>query len=75
MGSAGSDTSPQAKRRKMDLPIPQLSTSDDLVICAACGAQYEVTEDVGMESCRICEVFKSRACVCSIIQADCNFWQ
>ncbi|ETN43273.1 uncharacterized protein HMPREF1541_02432 [Cyphellophora europaea CBS 101466] len=45
MGSAGSDTSPQAKRRKMDLPIPQLSTSDDLVICAACGAQYEVTED------------------------------
>ena len=56
MGSAGSDTSPQAKRRKTDASMPVLSTSDDLMICTACGAQYEVTEDVGMEECRICEV-------------------
>lgn len=33
-----------------------LSTSNDLMMCTACGAQYEVTEDVGMEECRICEV-------------------
>lgn len=62
MGSAGSDTSPQAKRRKMDVAMPMLSTTDDLMICTACGAQYEVTEDVGMDECRICEVTKALLC-------------
>jgi len=31
----------------------QLSTSDDLLICTACGTQYEVTSD--KSSCRICD--------------------
>lgn len=57
MAEASSDTSPEAKRRKTDAPRPVLSTSNDLMICMACGAQYEVTEDVGMEECRVCEVF------------------
>lgn len=40
----------------MDVAAPVLSTTDDLMICTACGAQYEVSEDVGMDECRICEV-------------------
>ena len=61
MGSAGMDSSPQAKRRKMDAAYPVLSTSNDLMVCTACGAQYEVTEEVGMDECRICEVLQQHA--------------
>ena len=32
-----------------------LSTSDDLLLCTACGAQYEVTESEGKTNCRICD--------------------
>lgn len=56
MGSNGTDDIPEAKRRKMDVQLPVLSTTDDLVICCACGAQYEVTEEEGLNECRICEV-------------------
>ncbi|KIW25759.1 uncharacterized protein PV07_08914 [Cladophialophora immunda] len=34
---------------------PKLTTSDDLLICCACGAQYEVDETTGKDECRICE--------------------
>ncbi|OAL34109.1 hypothetical protein AYO20_06564 [Fonsecaea nubica] len=36
---------------------PKLSTSDDLLICCACGAQYDVCKDTGRDKdeCRICE--------------------
>jgi hypothetical protein len=36
--------------------MAQLNTSDDLLICCACGAEYDVTEEEGKESCRICDV-------------------
>ena len=32
-----------------------LSTSDDLLICAACGTQYEVTVSEGKTNCRVCD--------------------
>lgn len=32
-----------------------LNTSDDLLICRACGTQFQVTEDEGLKSCRICD--------------------
>lgn len=32
-----------------------LNTSDDLLICRACGTQFDVTEDMGLESCRVCD--------------------
>lgn len=44
--------------------MPQLSTTDDLVLCCACGAQYEVTEDVGLSECRICEVWQQLSTEC-----------
>lgn len=36
-------------------PSSQLTTSDDLLICTACGTQFPVTEDSGKSSCRICD--------------------
>lgn len=32
-----------------------LNTSDDLLICCACGTQYEATESSNLNSCRICD--------------------
>lgn len=32
-----------------------LKTSDNLLICRACGTQYQVTQDEGLKSCRICD--------------------
>lgn len=32
-----------------------LSTSDDLLLCRACGTQYQVSEKEGLRSCRICD--------------------
>lgn len=32
-----------------------LNTSNDLLICRACGTQYQTTEDEGLKSCRICD--------------------
>lgn len=32
-----------------------LNTSNDLLICRACGTQYQVTEQEGLKSCRICD--------------------
>lgn len=32
-----------------------LNTSDDLLICRACGTQFEMTAEQGLESCRICD--------------------
>lgn len=32
-----------------------LNTSDNLLICRACGTQFQVTEDEGLEACRICD--------------------
>jgi hypothetical protein len=61
MGSAGSGTSPVAKRRKMDMEMPVLSTTDDLMVCTTCGAQYEVTEEQGLKECRVCEVRRAQA--------------
>ncbi|OCT46201.1 hypothetical protein CLCR_01182 [Cladophialophora carrionii] len=34
---------------------PKLITSNDLVVCRTCGAQYDVPERVGKTECRICE--------------------
>ncbi len=34
----------------------KLITSDDLLICNACGAQYDGDEKTGKDECRICEV-------------------
>ena len=48
--------------------MAKLNTSDDLLICCACGAQYDVTEKEGRESCRICDVhLLSRASVSSVL--------
>jgi hypothetical protein len=62
MGSTGSETgiSPQAKRRKTGLDMPELDTTDDLLLCTACGAQYEVTEEQGLSECRVCEVCRRK---------------
>jgi hypothetical protein len=49
-------TSPQAKRRKTEAYEPQLDTTDDLLLCVACGAQYDVTKEEGLSECRVCEV-------------------
>ena len=38
----------------------KLSTSDDLLICNACGAQYEVTSSSNKSECRICDVSASK---------------
>lgn len=35
---------------------PKLVTSDSLLVCNTCGAQYDVDESVGKDSCRICDV-------------------
>lgn len=35
---------------------PELSTSDDLLICKACGTQYDVKVGEGKDDCRICDV-------------------
>ncbi|KIX04137.1 uncharacterized protein Z518_07691 [Rhinocladiella mackenziei CBS 650.93] len=32
-----------------------LSTSDDLLLCMGCGAQYDVSEQTGKDECRICD--------------------
>jgi hypothetical protein len=56
MGSNGTEEGSEAKRRKLDGEMPTLSTTNDLLICCACGAQYEVTELEGLKECRICEV-------------------
>lgn len=33
-----------------------LTTSDDLLLCTGCGAQYEEDEETGKTECRVCEV-------------------
>lgn len=33
----------------------KLRTSDDYLICNACGTQYPVTADSGKDSCKICD--------------------
>lgn len=38
------------------MATPKLATTDDLVVCCGCGAQYDVDEQTGMDECRICEV-------------------
>ena len=35
---------------------PALNTSDDLLLCTGCAAQYEKRGGEGLEECRICEV-------------------
>jgi hypothetical protein len=41
----------------MPSPAPAaLSTSDDLLICKACGTQYDVKEGNGKDECRVCDV-------------------
>lgn len=37
----------------------KLTTSDELLLCTACGAQYEEDEAAGKSECRICEVCNS----------------
>ncbi|EXJ82554.1 hypothetical protein A1O3_06367 [Capronia epimyces CBS 606.96] len=41
----------------MATPTPpvRLSTSDHLLVCTACGAQYDVDEKTGKDECRICD--------------------
>jgi hypothetical protein len=34
----------------------KLTTTDDLLLCTACGAQYEEDDGIGKSECRICEV-------------------
>lgn len=38
------------------MAAPKLVTSNDLLVCCACGAQYDATEQSGLKECRICEV-------------------
>lgn len=37
-------------------PKPELATSDALLICKACGTQYDVRDGEGKDDCRICDV-------------------
>ncbi|KAI1613067.1 beta-lactamase-like protein [Exophiala viscosa] len=37
------------------MSTPKLVTTDNLIVCNTCGAQYDVDESAGKDECRICE--------------------